>query len=104
MMTRTKLGMTKTVLTKTTADGTAFCVFRTLKNNMVRVYSYATWTDYTVDLEVCRAEARATYARLVGEGYAVEAEGDRCNWLGHRAECCEGTTWTASAPATCEAA
>lgn len=83
---RTKLGWSKSMLVKKTADGTAFCSFRVLKNNMVRVYSYATWTEYTVDQEVCRAEARATWVRLLSEGYSVEV-GERCGWIGRNAEC-----------------
>lgn len=82
----TKTGLSKTVLVKTSADGTAFCSFRTRKDGTVRVYSYATWTDYTVDHTISREEARAVWTRLVGEGYAVNVD-DRCAFLPSRIEC-----------------
>lgn len=86
MKTTTKTGLSKTVLVKTTKDGSAFCSFRTLTNGTVRVYSYCTWSDYTVDHTVSRDEARSVWARLVGEGYAVHTD-DRCSFLPIRIEC-----------------
>ncbi len=86
MKTTTKTGLSKTVLVKTTADGTAFCSFRTRTDGTVRVYSYATWTDYTDEHTVSREEARAVWTRLTGEGYAVYSD-DRCSFLPFRTEC-----------------
>ncbi len=85
-MSTTKQGFSKVVLTKSTKDGTAFVSFRVLRDNRVRVYSYGTWTDYTVDYNETRPAARAVWSRLVSEGWTVLAD-DRCAFLSSRVAC-----------------
>lgn len=59
----------KTRIEKTTRDGLAVVVWTMKGPDTIRAYTYATWTDYTTDLDMTHAEARESYSGLTADGW-----------------------------------
>lgn len=82
-----KLGLSRTLLSKTLKDGTIFVSFTTRKDGLVRVYTYATWTHHVTDFNgETRESARQGFARLLSEGFSVHVE-SASPYLWHGAKC-----------------
>ena len=57
-------------LTKIVPDGElSVLVTPCEERDEVRIYTYGTWTDYTTRIEETLTQARATWARLVADGF-----------------------------------